>query len=244
MEGHHDDIENDPEEENASSTTTTASRVRRRRSVLRSILSSSPHDEENTPEDEDPHVDVDLADIFEEEDLFSSSQEENEEVVQEEEEENPTSPFLSRTVIYTTIRNIPRRQIVLSSIYNLMVDSLFDTDVFQQTLQESLDTYSNELFRKTTHLRLADSLSPIMLSKEALVSMEDPVCRICLETFIEKQSIVNLNCHHTYHQQCLLDAISHQHSRCPLCRASIPITERTVLMDVQNTEGHHITLYH
>lgn len=260
MEGHHEDLDhdNDPEEEEvpSPSSTTSTSRVNRsrRRSVLRSSLVTTttvtPEEEEQhtreEEEEEEDHPDVDLADLFEEEDLFfQGGGRRDDEESDASSTTTMTSPFLSsRTVVYTTVRNLPRRQIVLSSIYNLVVDSLFDTDVFQQTLQESLDTYSNELFRKTTHLRLADSLSPVVLSKEALASMEDPVCRICLETFVETQVVVDLDCRHTYHQQCLLDAVSHQHSRCPLCRATIPITERTLLMDCQNTEGHHITLYH
>uniref|UniRef100_A0A2N9IHX4 RING-type domain-containing protein n=1 Tax=Fagus sylvatica TaxID=28930 RepID=A0A2N9IHX4_FAGSY len=48
-----------------------------------------------------------------------------------------------------------------------------------------------------------------------------PSCPICLEDFVEGESVVELPCHHAYHPACI-DSWVTQNPVCPVCMAQVP----------------------
>lgn len=122
----------------------------------------------------------------------------------------------------------------IQSIYN-MVETLIETDIYQATVEQSMETYNEELFRKREGVRLL--VPPHLLTKSELDQMKTPKCFICLENFSIKESVVKLPCTHIFHHDCVEGAIHHQHSKCPLCRQTIPLKEEEI-----NQDGHRVTL--
>jgi len=139
----------------------------------------------------------------------------------------------------------------LTFIWSIIFDELLDHDRYQETVQNSLDTYHNELFRKRELFDIM--LEPITLtsdhpicakSSSSIIVEEDHRCFICLEDYIPHMQIYTLSCGHHFHRECLQESIQHQHTTCPLCRTSIPIQlrpEENILF--KNEDGHRIQFH-
>lgn len=46
-------------------------------------------------------------------------------------------------------------------------------------------------------------------------------CNICLDNIIKNQKIINLNCEHTYHSECIIPYLKNYNYKCPTCRKEI-----------------------
>lgn len=97
------------------------------------------------------------------------------------------------------------------------LDSLVEEDMLQTAVTHSMNTYSEELFKKS------DDWIMIQCEKEIVTRPDDQKCRICLEAFQSMDSVYHLPCHHRFHCDCLEEAVQRQHVLCPMCRASIPV---------------------
>lgn len=127
---------------------------------------------------------------------------------------------------------------VSSNTFSIFLENFFEEELVQYAMNESMSTYSKELFRKQESLQL--SLPPIRMTEsllQELLKVEEKQCRICLENFAMNDQVANIVCHHTFHYHCLKELVSHQHKVCPCCRHPLPITETQ-----ENECGHQITI--
>ena len=123
---------------------------------------------------------------------------------------------------------------IVSSVFNLIFDNLLEGDRFNEAVQNSMDTYNQELFKKTDEYT-------INLSPESYSENEPKNCFICIENL--EGSVYKLECGHIYHQKCLEDAISHQHTRCPVCHKDIPMMQKKIWKkDEYTNNGHKICI--
>jgi hypothetical protein len=120
-----------------------------------------------------------------------------------------------------------------------IVETLIETRIFRQTMENSMETYNNELFRRQEELCL-DCTPTLWTDKE-----EEKKCYVCLEMFASDHSVVKLPCRHVFHHTCVEDAVAHQHLRCPLCREDVPTRTREEKKEKgeedkedRNTSGH------
>jgi hypothetical protein len=121
------------------------------------------------------------------------------------------------------------------SLY-LLVESLFERELFNRTLERSMETYNNELFQKKTDRRLVST--PYDLAKEEHDALEgEKRCYICLEGMNVGEKVVKLACNHLYHHECVQGAVEHQHTRCPLCRSEIAVEEESSSSTGQGPTG-------
>lgn len=123
----------------------------------------------------------------------------------------------------------------MESLY-MLVESLFERELFRRTLENSMETYNNELFQKKKDRRLVST--PYELTKEEHDAIEgEKRCYICLEGMKLGEKVVKLACNHLYHHECAQDAVAHQHSRCPLCRSEIAVEEDNSSSNNGNGDG-------
>jgi len=115
-----------------------------------------------------------------------------------------------------------------------LVETLIETRLFRQSLDDSMETYSNELFRRQDELRL--NSDPIPWTDQE----EEKKCYVCFDLFVHHDPVVKLPCHHVFHHACAEDTVAHQHLRCPLCRADIPTRrkENEKHEEDRNSSGH------
>jgi hypothetical protein len=120
-----------------------------------------------------------------------------------------------------------------------LVETLIENRLFRQTVENSMETYNHELFRKRDDVRLSTEGSPWTAEEDAaLSSEEEKKCYICLETIEVGNMVVRLECKHRFHQGCAEEAVAHQHFRCPLCRQAIPTHD--VAPAETNSSGHRV----
>lgn len=124
---------------------------------------------------------------------------------------------------------------MFSHLFSSLFDQLFEQDHFQEVLQNSLETYHEELFKKKDEFQL--TIQPIQLQPSDLVSLTDTPCHICLESFLPLDTVYTLPCGHVFHTHCLDDSISFQHDSCPLCRKPLQLVPK---WDEYQTEDGHI----
>lgn len=140
-----------------------------------------------------------------------------------------------------------------SSLF-FMLDYLGFSEMYENTLQQSLDTYHQELFRKQHDTDC--TIYGRLLSETDLESSVENKCFICLENYAIGHYVTTLLCMHSFHSRCLYDAICHQHKQCPLCRTNLVYetihTEKVLsvpphLKQVSNIiftqNGHQITFH-
>ena len=57
-------------------------------------------------------------------------------------------------------------------------------------------------------------LNEILLSNDS-----DNECSICLDKFLKKEKIIQLDCNHIFHKKCIMEWFSkNENNSCPLCR--------------------------
>lgn len=120
-------------------------------------------------------------------------------------------------MIFRITNNVP--DTIFSNLFT-MIDAIIDDDIYERTLTQSMNTYNEELFRKSKDTISVDC---VKITLESLDGLLEPKCRICLEDFVQQDVVYRLSCHHDFHCECLEDAVQRKHSNCPLCRTSIPL---------------------
>lgn len=122
------------------------------------------------------------------------------------------------------------------SLYRLM-ETLIENRLFRQTVENSMETYNNELFRKRDDVRLSVQGSPWTAEEDGATGEDERKCYICLEVVEVGNMVVRLECKHVFHKHCVENAVAHQHFRCPLCRSAIPTHD---VETNTNSSGHRI----
>lgn len=127
-----------------------------------------------------------------------------------------------------------------SSAFSLLrlVETLIENRLFRQTVENSMETYNNELFRKRDDVRLSTEGVPWTAEDDATLSQEEKKCFICLDAIEIGNLVVKLECKHIFHHACVQNAVAHQHFRCPLCRQTI--ATRDVAPTQTNSSGHRV----
>ena len=59
------------------------------------------------------------------------------------------------------------------------------------------------------------------LWKKGKEESDQSECPVCLETFVAKDKLLSLPCHHHFHADCITRWIKRNHGCCPVCRADI-----------------------
>lgn len=117
---------------------------------------------------------------------------------------------------------------VFSNIFNFLFDSIIENDRFNEAVQNSLNTYNDELFNKKSEYKFDHSnLTKIKTDKK---------CFICLE--INDYDLYELPCKHIFHYDCINEAVMRQFYKCSLCGADIP--KKKIEQEV-NENGHIIS---
>lgn len=93
------------------------------------------------------------------------------------------------------------------------LDVLMEEIILEQTLQESMNSEYEDLFKRNDDIEV--NLKKIMYQKESTE------CKICLENINKNDLIYEIDCTHTFHCDCLLNCLKHQHNKCPICRNEI-----------------------
>jgi hypothetical protein len=101
-----------------------------------------------------------------------------------------------------------------------MFEQLIEDELLDQALSISMDTHSDDLFKKTN-----DKVK-VTIDKQIVKEGDDinDVCRICLDDMIVDQHIYTLECKHSFHSTCLDEAVERNHTKCPVCRVDLPIS--------------------
>jgi len=145
---------------------------------------------------------------------------------------------------------------VFSSIFSNIFNNIIEVDRFNEAVQNSMETYNEELFKKvddhTIDLPIVQSIpSSSRVSACFICTAElDPVADEDLfETTDKKNGFYELPCHHVYHASCLQEAVAHQHYKCCLCQEKIPLVSKeekpctaTIKEEEYNQNGHRITI--
>jgi hypothetical protein len=119
---------------------------------------------------------------------------------------------------------------LFSNIFNFLFDSIIENDRFNEAVQNSLNTFNDELFNKKSEYKF-DHLNSTKITT-------DKKCFICLE--INHDDLYELPCKHIFHYDCINEAVLHQFYKCPLCNAEIPKKK----MQQEVNENGHIISYH
>ena len=125
---------------------------------------------------------------------------------------------------------------VLSNLFSILFDSSLENDRLQEAVQNSMDTYNQEIFRRKDEFRLPE---PVTEDPESEIP-EGSVCRICLESL--SHPVYRNPCGHGFHTGCMETAIAHQHYKCPVCTKEVPVVRNNAWEDVvfENEDGHRI----
>lgn len=91
---------------------------------------------------------------------------------------------------------------------------------YLQTLNDSMDTYYEELFR------LSNEKICLNLDKN-LNQSDNIICKICYEIISKNEYIYILTCNDIFHCDCLENAIKRNHLKCPICSVQLPIRPKT-----------------
>jgi hypothetical protein len=124
---------------------------------------------------------------------------------------------------------------ILSNVFSVIFDNLLEGDRFNEAVQNSMDTYNEELFKNTNEYKI--NLESVSYDSDCSKKQ----CFICLEKLQGK--VYDLPCHHIFHENCMEQAISHQHTKCPLCFKEIPVTpKKPWTKEEYEHSGHKISI--
>lgn len=129
-------------------------------------------------------------------------------IIRNEQRQRPT---------FYNIRYVPG----LDTMMNFF-DVILEDEMMRQTMERSMATYNDELFKKYEGEIEIDA-HKIIPSPE---DVRDLQCFICLEEIKAGTEVYDLPCTHRFHTDCILDAVKRRHARCPLCRKPIPIVDK------------------
>ena len=123
-----------------------------------------------------------------------------------------------------------------------LVETLIENRLFRQTVENSMETYNHELFRKRDDICLSAGGNLWTAEDDALLPEDEKKCHICLEKIEIGHQVVKLQCKHMFHHACMESAVAHQHVRCPLCRQQVS-TRDVSNVDAEthtNSSGHRV----
>jgi hypothetical protein len=108
-------------------------------------------------------------------------------------------------------------------IYNIL-DSIFYqnesiTDILlEEARMESMETFQNELFRRDRSLSIDET--ECKRRRFNSTKHRNSKCFICMEDYKDKEMVLQLQCGHVHHPNCIKTAIQYN-ATCPICK--IPI---------------------
>jgi len=153
---------------------------------------------------------------------------------------NPNLIFSSDTFIIPLLDNESNPRNVFSSIFNILFDNVVEYDRMNEAIQNSLNTYNEELFKRVDDVCIDLKEQYLDINNEEHQKILEKICFICLEKL--DGNVYILNCNHVYHKKCLDEAVSYQHFKCSLCNETIP-TKNTIKEEYENENGHKISLF-
>lgn len=86
---------------------------------------------------------------------------------------------------------------------------LIQSDLYT-TCSKGLDVISTRSYDKTKLLKSYDTFSSS--------------CLVCLEGFVNDEEMFLLNCHHSFHKQCIVSCFLNNHMICPACNSDVGAT--------------------
>lgn len=96
--------------------------------------------------------------------------------------------------------------------FYLTLSSVLFCVIFYNVVQQCRQNYHNELTERLCNRRSVEKKN-IMYE----IGSSPRTCSICLEDFTENTPLIQLNCNHMYHPDCINGWLQRQ-SSCPLCR--------------------------
>lgn len=126
----------------------------------------------------------------------------------------------------------------LGRLFNLIFDNVLENDRFNEAVQNSMNTYNEEIFKRKNDYELDLFAEEVKAESEFL----DKKCFICLDPILLGNKIFPLPCRHTFHEECLKEAVAHQHYQCCLCHSKFPIqkVKKWLEDEYETEEGHKI----
>ena len=109
------------------------------------------------------------------------------------------------------------------SIFESLLQNQIDQLIMDDVTSESLSNYTEELLRRDDTVTLACEKAE---EKYSIQNARNTKCFICMEDFHEDENVQCIPCAHTFHKECIENAIKYS-TKCPLCRAEIPTTIST-----------------
>jgi hypothetical protein len=103
------------------------------------------------------------------------------------------------------------RNSLLNFISSIISTRVTDTDMVEDEFQDVLVTLDDEDIEK---------LKIIELNKDS-----DNNCSICLTGMLKNNKVIELNCLHTFHADCILKYLREYNYKCPVCRVQVGITK-------------------
>jgi hypothetical protein len=165
-------------------------------------------------------------------------------------ENDPFFFLTSDSILFSSTTTTPSENNIFSSIFSNIFNNIIEVDRFNEAVQNSMETYNEELFKKVDdHIIDRPLLSSVPSSSRV------STCFICAadlkhgeNTEEQEKGFYELPCHHVYHACCLQEAVAHQHYKCCLCQENIPLLPQepeppvNVNKEEYNHNGHRITI--
>lgn len=103
-----------------------------------------------------------------------------------------------------------------NDFYNIILDFIYDTDPSIEININHVVQFLNTINRQITTLTKEQfSKFQIKLYKK---NENNEICIICLDDFKNRQHLIELDCKHYFHKNCIKNWLLKQSSKCPICR--------------------------
>lgn len=89
--------------------------------------------------------------------------------------------------------------------------------LMQDSKGEAKDLSIPTIMVKLSDRSMVSSAKTVSMS----ITQQTKECIVCTESFSEGQTLLQLSCHHVYHEACLAPWLMH-HNTCPYCRLELP----------------------
>jgi SUMO ligase MMS21 Smc5/6 complex component len=144
---------------------------------------------------------------------------------------DPFSIYTNNSILIPLLNNDNDGENIFSNLFNVLFDNIIENDRFNEAIQNSMETFNKELFKKIDEYEIDKSAIKYIDSVHK--------CFICLE--INDENIIELPCSHKFHYDCINTSVLHQHYKCPLCHSDIP--RKTILKEENINNAGHIISY-
>lgn len=138
-----------------------------------------------------------------------------------DDEEDIYFPFPSLIASHPRYLTFSGSTNTLPQIYNLVdnyIQLQIDRLIIDEIANESLSSYTNEILKKNNN---------VVLKYENKISFDQNNCRntkcfICMEDFVQDETLIILDCQHIYHPGCIQESVKYT-TKCCLCKKPIEI---------------------